>query len=183
MAQLVSVASVEQQKAAAARTDEFAANGSILHAEVIPLIDMGIAHATRPALLVLPMIMHQRPKLRRLTRFKKRFTFQSKLLDEMQVGDHVLVAALGLGVLILQDRSGAARKAGEEQQQIVLKIELGIHRYLQRLYIDAVVRMERKAGQSAAGGDVLILLSDRLAETVHLDFASELRQFLLLDLA
>src|SRR5258705_10696620 len=128
MAQLVSVASVEQQKAAAARTDKFAANGSILHAEVIPLIDMGIAHATGPALLVLPMLMHQRAKLRRLTRFKKRFALQPELLDEMQVGDHVLVAALGLGVLILQDRAGAAREPGEEKQQIVFKIEFRIHR-------------------------------------------------------
>src|ERR1700738_4911437 len=103
MAQLVAVVGIEQQKTAAAGADEFAANGAVLHAEVIPLIDMGIAHAAGPALLVLPMLMHQRPKLHRLTGFKKPFAFQSKLLDEMQVGGHVLVAALGFGVLVLQN--------------------------------------------------------------------------------
>src|SRR5258705_3386672 len=183
MAQHVAVVRIEQQKTAATGADELAANGAILHAEVIPLIDMGIAHATGPALLVLPMFMHQRAKLRRLTGFKKRFAFQSKLLDEMQVGDHVLVAALGLGVLILQDRSGAARETSEEKQQIVFKIEFRIHRYLQRLDIDAVVRMEGEAGQSAAGGDILILLADRFSETIDLDLASKLRQLLWLDLA
>src|SRR5216684_3157937 len=144
---------------------------------------MGIAHAARPALLVLPMLMHQRAKLGRLAGLKDRLALQSKLFDEMQVGDHVLVAALGFGVLILQDRPGTARKAGKEQQQIVFEIKLGIHRYLQRLYIDAVVRMEGEAGQSAARGDILILLADRLAEAIDLDFASELRQLLRLDLA
>src|SRR5258707_14812384 len=58
MAQLVAVVGIEQQKTAAAGADEFAANGAVLHAEVVPLIDMGIAHAAGSALLVFPMLMH-----------------------------------------------------------------------------------------------------------------------------
>src|SRR5713226_4939277 len=130
-----------------------------------------------------PMLMHQRAKLRRLARFKKRFAFQSKLLDEMQIGDHVLVAALGLGVLILQNRAGAAREPGEEQQQIVFKIEFRIHRDLERRDIDRVIGIKREAGQSAARGDILILLADWFSETIDLDLASKLRQVLWLDLA
>src|SRR5260370_16810342 len=144
---------------------------------------MGIAHAARPALLVLPMLMHQRAKLRRLARFKKSFAFHSKLLDEMQIGDHVLDADAGRGVLILQSRAGAAREPGEEQQQIVFEIEFRIHRDLERRDIDRVIGIKREAGQSAARGDILILLADWFSETIDLDLASKLRQVLWLDLA
>src|SRR5439155_10482580 len=102
VAQLVTVAGVEQQKSAAPRTDKLAADGAVLHAKIIPLVDLGIAHSAGPALLVLPMLMHQRAKLRRLAGLEKRFTFQSEFLDEMQVVDHLLVAVFGPGVLILE---------------------------------------------------------------------------------
>src|ERR1700682_5412085 len=95
----------------------------------------------------------------------------------MEVGDHLFVAAYRFGVLILQNGAGASRETREEQQQIVFEIEFCIHRYLQRLDIHAVVRMERKAGQSAARGDILILLADWLAEAIDLDFASGLPPF------
>src|ERR1700736_2337034 len=108
MAHLVAVFGVEQQKSAAARADELAANRAVLHAKVIPLVDLGIAHAAGPTLLMLPMLMHQRAKLRRLAGLEKHFALQSEFLDKMQVGDHVLIAVFGLGVLILQDRAGAA---------------------------------------------------------------------------
>ena len=46
----------------------------------------------------------------------------------------------------------------------------------QRAGLDAAVRVEVEAGQAAEGGDVLILLADRLAEEVDLDAAGLLRR-------
>ena len=66
----------------------------LLHAKVIPLVDLGVAHAAGPALLVLPMLMHQGAKLHGLAGLEQRLAFQSELLDEMQVVDHVLVVCL-----------------------------------------------------------------------------------------
>src|SRR5664279_1501606 len=43
--------------------------------------------------------------------------------------------------------------------------------------------MKCKAGQSTAGGYILVLLTNRLAETVDFDFASQFRQLLWFDLA
>ena len=71
MAQLVAVDGVEQQETAASRADKLAARGAVLHAKVVPLVDLRIAHAARPALLVLPVLMHQRTKSRRLAGLKR----------------------------------------------------------------------------------------------------------------
>ena len=44
-------------------------------------------------------------------------------------------------------------------------------------------RIEREAGDAAVGGDVLVLLADRLAETVDLDVAGLLGQLARVDQA
>src|SRR5207302_278625 len=46
----------------------------------------------------------------------------------------------------------------------------------QRPGLDLAVGQELEAGQPAVGGDVLVLLADRLAEAVDLDVAGLLRQ-------
>ena len=50
---------VEHQKAAAARADEFAAERAVAPPELVPLVDLRVAHPFRAALLVLPVLVHQ----------------------------------------------------------------------------------------------------------------------------
>ena len=94
----------------------------------------------------------------------------------MQVVGHVPVVLPALLVLFLQDRARGAAVAGEEQQQVVLQVveRLGVH--LQRHGVDVAVGQELEAGQPPVGGDVLVLLADRLAEQVDLDVARLLGQ-------
>src|SRR5882724_2308961 len=56
MAEFVAISRIKHEKSAAAGTDQLAANGSVLHAELIPFVDLGITHPLRPALLVLPVL-------------------------------------------------------------------------------------------------------------------------------
>src|SRR5882672_4470972 len=58
-AQPVAVVRIKHQESAAARSDELAADGTILHSEFIPFVDLGIAHATGATLLVFPVLAHQ----------------------------------------------------------------------------------------------------------------------------
>ena len=100
----------------------------------------------------------------------------AELLDEVEVVDHVLVAAAALLVLVLEDAAGGAAVAGEEQEQVVLEVveRLGVE--LERVGLDVAVGQELEAGQPAVGGDVLVLLADRLLEQVDLDVARLLGQ-------
>ncbi len=53
------VLGVEHQEAAAAGADQLAAERAVLPAELVPLVDLRVAHAHRAPLLVLPVLVHQ----------------------------------------------------------------------------------------------------------------------------
>src|SRR6266446_3067849 len=60
--QLVAIGCIEHQEPSASRAHEFAANGAALPAELVPIINLGVAHAARAAFLVLPVLVHQLPE-------------------------------------------------------------------------------------------------------------------------
>src|SRR5208282_3737961 len=126
----------------------------------------------------LPVLVHEAPETAELSRLQRLLAAQAEGLDVMQVLDHRLVELPRPAVLILEDRSGAARIAGEEEQQIVLEIETRLVGDLERLGIDPAGRIDAEAGDAAIGGDVLVLLADRLAQQVDLDMAGLLRELL-----
>src|ERR1700690_1059111 len=63
VAQLLLVAGVEHEEAAAARADELPAERAIGHGEVVPLVDLGVAHPGAARLLALPVDVHQHREL------------------------------------------------------------------------------------------------------------------------
>jgi hypothetical protein len=99
----------------------------------------------------------------------------------VQVIGHLLVALLALVVLLFEDAAGRAAVAGEEEQEIVLQVvkRLGID--LERGGLDVAVGEELEAGEPAIGGDILVLLPDRLLELLDLDLAGLLGQCLGVD--
>jgi hypothetical protein len=94
----------------------------------------------------------------------------------VQVVEHGRVVLLRAVVLVLQDRRGAAGIAGEEKEQVVLEVVEGLLRDLAGPVLDAAVLVEGEGRDPADGGDVLVLLADRLAEPVDLDVAGLLGQ-------
>src|SRR4029077_15390720 len=100
---------------------------TVLAAKLVPFVDFGPAHPFGALLLVLPVIMHQLPEQRRVSRNECTLAAVAQFLLVMQVSQHLLVMALGPHLLVLQDRAGAARESGEEKQQVVLEIEKRIH--------------------------------------------------------
>ena len=91
MAQLGLVLGVKHQEAAAARTDEFAAKRAAGQREVIPFVDLGIAHAAAALLFALPVDIHQPRKFIQIARFQGGFALQAEIFDEVQILDHGLV--------------------------------------------------------------------------------------------
>src|SRR5947199_5906680 len=72
--QRFSVFGVEQQEPAAARADELAADCAVAPSELVPLVDLRIAHAARAPLLVLPMFVHQLAEFAAPSRFQRGLT-------------------------------------------------------------------------------------------------------------
>ena len=169
---------VEQEEAAAAGPDQLAPERSVLESQLVPLVDVRVAHAAGAPLLLLPLLVHQRAEAAECrpsssaSRERSPSSFTSWRLAS--ISGIVFLAAL---LLVGQDAAGASREAGEEQQQVVLEIEQRVHRHAKRLGLDAAVAVEREAGHAAKRRDVLVLLPDRLGEAVDLDVARQFGEF------
>ena len=105
---------VLQPEAAAARADELAAERAAGQREVIPLVDLGIAHAAAALLLALPVNVHQPRELGEVAAFERGLALQAEVFDEVQILDHGLVVRFRFHVLLLQNRRRTARIAGEK---------------------------------------------------------------------
>ena len=90
----------------AARTDELAAKRAVRHGEVVPVVDLGIAHAARAFLLALPVHVHEPGELVQVAAFECPLALEAEVLDEMEVLYHALVGGLALVVLFLEDLGG-----------------------------------------------------------------------------
>ena len=99
----------------------------------------------------------------------------------MEVGDHLAVRFLTLRVLLPEDVRGGPGIPGEEQEQVVLEVVERLGGDLQRPGFHLFVRKKTEAGDAAEGGDILVLLADRLLEDLDLDAAGLLGQLLRMD--
>ena len=75
---------------------------------------------------------------------ERRLAAQAELLDEVQVVDHRAIVAFGPAILISEDLRCRARKAGEEQQQIVFERIASVIVDSERLRVDRTVRRNVK---------------------------------------
>jgi hypothetical protein len=176
LAQSGAVRRVEHQKAPAAGTDEFAAEGAILHREAIPFIDPVVAHARRAGALAEPMLVHEGRKPRRVAALQAIQAAVAQLFRAVQVLDHRRIRLLAPRFLVLQNLRGRARVAGEKQQQVVLEVMNRILAECRLAGFHAAVLVESERRDPAIRGDELVLLADRLAQPPDFNLASLLRQ-------
>src|ERR1051326_5407979 len=168
---------IKHQTPAAARSDELAAERAVAQPELVPLVDVRVAHPLRAPLLVLPMLVHERAERAAVAFLERAPTALAELLDVVQFIDHLRIELFGALFLIAQQRPRRAREAGEEEEEVVLEVveRLNADRTRPRLY--GAAAMEVEAGDAAVRGDVLVLLADRLAQAVDLDLAGQPRHF------
>src|SRR3954454_11724343 len=62
---------VEHQEAAAAGADQLAAERAVGAREIVPFVDLRIAHAATARLLALPMLVHQPRELSQVTALQR----------------------------------------------------------------------------------------------------------------
>src|ERR1051326_4840983 len=115
--------------------------------------------------------MHEFTKLHEPAGLQCLEAARPELLDVVEIVEHARVALPGLVVLVLEDRGGVARIAGEEQEKVILQIIQVLRIQVERTRVDAVVAIELEAGDAAKRGNILILFSDRLAQAIDLDVA------------
>ena len=176
MAQFVALFRHEHQKTAAARSDEFPADRPVFHSQFIPLVNFWIAHAARAALLVLPMLVHQFAEEARIAFLERLLAAVAQLLNIVEIIQHIAFVAPRASILIFEDAAGAARDASEEQKQVVLEIEHGVHADCKRGSGHGVVPVEGEACHPANRRDILVLLAYRLAKALNLNMASKFGQ-------
>ncbi len=138
---------------------------------IIPIVNDCVTHAGATDFFALPMHVHEAGEFVEVAGFKALEGFVAELFGEMHVVEHRLVVALGLLVLIFEDRGGAARVAGEKQQEVVLEVEERLFGNTRGAVFDAAVFVKREGGDTSDGGDVLVLFTDGFAEFVELDVA------------
>ena len=178
VAQPPMILGVEHQEAAAAGADQLAADRAVLAARARTTRRSAGCSCRPSAASCAPSARASARRRPRVSPFSSAVAAaEAELLHVVQVVAASRRRAARVRVFwSAEDAAGAAREAGEEQQQVVLEVEQRVHRQLQRLGVDAVVRVEREAGHAAVRGDVLVLLADRLAQPFDLDLARQLRQ-------
>ena len=167
---------VEEQKASTPGAHQLASDGSIPQSELVPFVDLRIAHRTGSALLVFPVLVHQLAEHVGVAFLEGFAASKSELLHVVQVSQHLRIGLFRSHLLFLQYAARAARKPGEEQQQVVLEREERLHAELQGFGVDRIIGVEGETGDAAVRRDVLVLLSNGLLQPVDLDFARQFSQ-------
>ena len=181
VAQAALVFGIEHEKAAAAGSDQLSAQGAAFHCALIALVDLGVRHVGRAALLVLPMLVQQLAKLTRASRLQRLQAAQPEVLYVVQILDHAGILPPCLGILLAEDHGRATRITGEKQDEAVFKVMKRFGRGVQRPRLHAVIAIELKTGHAAERRNILILLADRLGKTVDLDVARPLGKLFWVD--
>src|SRR5208282_5008069 len=73
---------VKHEKTAAARADELAAERAVGHREVIPLVDLRVAHAAAALFFALPVHVHEPREFLEFSVFERVLALQPKDFDE-----------------------------------------------------------------------------------------------------
>src|ERR1039457_3800655 len=94
---------IEQQKAAAASANLFAAKGSVSARQLIHFVNETATHPRRAFFLVLPMNVHQFGKLAQIASQQRVPAFVAKLLGKVQIVQHLAGVVASSRVLIAQN--------------------------------------------------------------------------------
>jgi hypothetical protein len=170
------VLGVEQQEASGAGADELAADGAVVHAELVPAVDVGVGHVRRALALGQPVLVHQCAVRLGLALLESLADPPSDRLGFGQPAEHRVVALDRALLLIGQHLAGAARVAREEQEQVLLEVAQRVVGNPEGGGVDRAVGGDFEAGQATECRDVLVLLADGLAQHVDLDVARLLGQ-------
>src|SRR5262249_3822293 len=108
------VLGVEHEKAATAGPDQLAAQGPVLARQIVPAVDVAVAHPATALFLVLPVDVHQLPEGVQIPLLECFFAPKAQILDEMKIVDHGPVGRFALVVLFLEDARGGTTVAGEK---------------------------------------------------------------------
>src|ERR1035441_9224445 len=83
MAQPGLVSGIEHQEPSSTGADQLAAEGTVRHGAIVPLIDLCTAHALAALLLVLPVDVHQSAELGQLAVFQGLLAAKCQFLYEV----------------------------------------------------------------------------------------------------
>ena len=169
---------IEHEEAASAGADELAADCTILHGQVVPMVDTLIAHLWRPLFFVFPVQVHQLAESASVAIFKGLLRFTANLLDEVEVGDHGQVFKFAACVLNFENLASRSRIACEEEQQVIFEVVQGGPGNLQGPGFHLTVGQEVKTGDTSKCGNVLILLANWLFQNIKLNLAGLAGQFI-----
>src|SRR5262245_16053994 len=105
---------VEHQEPATTSAYQFAPDCPVPAPELVPFVDLRVAHTRRAAALVPPVLVHQLAEEGRVALLQRLPAAPRQLLDEVQILEHVGVVLLGSLLLIGEDAAGAAGESCEK---------------------------------------------------------------------
>src|SRR5262245_16654132 len=158
---------VDEQEAAPSRPADLAAEGAVRAGALVHLLDRGVADAGGQAALELPALVQGLAEAVEVARLERRLELEGERLDPVELRE----AVGGARALLGEDRVGPARAPGEEEVDPRREAAQVGRGQPQRAGLDRAVPPEAEGPQAAVGGDVLVLLADRLAEPLDLDRA------------
>ena len=101
--ELCLIGRIEHQKTSPTSADQFPSERAPRHGEIIPLVDLLVAHAGGADLLVQPVHVHQPGKFTEIASFQCHERLATEVLREMEIVEHGLVVLLRPVILILED--------------------------------------------------------------------------------
>src|SRR3954468_9156080 len=106
---------VEEQKPAAAGSHQLSPHPPVPQAQFVPLVDVGVTHAARAPLLLLPLLVHQLAESPKVALQQRTSRAQTECLDVLQIRQHIAVMPFASLLLIGEDAARAPREAREEE--------------------------------------------------------------------
>src|SRR5262249_27619718 len=152
----------EKEKTASTGAKQFSAQSSGTQPSLITFIDVCVGDGAFERFLDLPRFVQQ---------FSKRVEVPSRCEDVAELTSDFAHPAkrgamfTGICFLPVQPLAGRPRLARIKNDQAAVQFPLGLSRADYRIHADMSVRLKTNHLQAAVGGDILILLSDRLSES------------------
>ena len=93
---------------------QFSTRRSALHTQIVPLIDLRIAHSSRPSFFMLPVLVHKLAKFFGVPGLQGIPAAKPQLFDIVKIFQHFTVIFLGSHFLVLQNSPGTSGKSREK---------------------------------------------------------------------
>ena len=145
---------VEEQEPAAARANQLAPDGAVRESEIVPAVDIRVAHRARALLLVQPVLVHDLAVCGQVSGLDRLAGAVAQLAHAVEIVDHLLVVALAPIILLLEHRRRRSIVAGRHHDQVVLEEIDRFFAHVQRLCVDGPVGPKLECRDAAVRGDV-----------------------------